>query len=176
MLQAVMVCVWHVLFGGLYLSEHPAPPADDSKASIWTSAIISLLRHPDIQLKLFDQWKWGAAVKEPMGLLGLRLPHLNRSMYACADLTAKYPQQTAIGKDEFGSFRTAACKEYSPHFSAGLARSIIDQLCADVRNGDCRSSEFTTEDGPLCHWLHEALQESSRIRANSSFLPDYQGK
>ena len=177
MLQAVMVCIWHVLFGGLYLSEHPAPPADDGKASIWTSAIISLLRqHPDIQLKLFDQWKCGATVKKPTGLLGLRLPYLHRSMYACADLAAKYPQQTAIGKDECGSFRTAACKEYPPLFSAGMARSIIDQLCTDVRNGVCRSSEFTPEEGAQCHWLSEALQESARIRANSSFLPDYQGK
>ena len=38
MLQATMVCIWHVVFGGLFLSEHPAPPGDDSKASIWTSA------------------------------------------------------------------------------------------------------------------------------------------
>lgn len=177
MLQAVMVCIWHVLFGGLYLSEHPAPPADDKKASIWTSAIISLLRqHPDIQLKLFDQWKWGAHVKKPTGLLGLRLPYLHKSMYACADLEAKFPQQTAIGKDELGCFRTAACKEYPSLFSAGLARSIIDQLCTDVRNGACRSSEFISEDGSLRQWLSEALLESSRIRVNSSFLPDYQGK
>ena len=70
MLQVITVCIWHVLFGGLYLS-----PTDDSKASIWTSAVIILLRqHPDIQFKLFDQWKWGATVKKPMGFLGLRLP------------------------------------------------------------------------------------------------------
>ena len=126
MLQAITICIWHVLFGGLYLSEYPIPPADDSKASIWTSAIISLLRqHPDIQLKLFDQWKWGATVKKPMGLLGLRLPYLHRSMYVCVDLTAKYPQQTATGKDELGSFRAATYKEDPPHFSAGMARSVI---------------------------------------------------
>jgi len=56
-------------------------------------------------------------------------------MYACIDPLAKYPQQTAIGKDEFGKFRTAVCKEYPPHFSAGMARAIIDQLCTEVRNG-----------------------------------------
>ena len=114
MLQAITICIWHVLFGGLYLSEYPIPPVDDSKASIWTSTIISLLRqHADIQLKLFDQWKWGATVKKPMGLLGLRLPYLHRS------------KQTATGKDELGSFRAATYKEDPPHFSAGMARSVI---------------------------------------------------
>jgi hypothetical protein len=51
-------------------------------------------------------------------------------MYACADLTAKYPQQTAIGKDELGSFRAAAYKEDPPYFSVGMARSIIAYRCA----------------------------------------------
>ena len=176
MLQATMVCIWHVVFGGLFLSEHPAPPADDSKASIWTSAIICLLRdHPDIQLQLFDQWRWGAVVRKPTGLLGLRLPKLHRSMYACIDPLAKYPQQTAIGKDEFGKFRTAVCKEYPPHFSAGMARAIIDQLRTEVRNGSRRSCEFDFEEGPVRNWLCEALRESSMIWANSSFMPDYQG-
>ena len=96
-------------------------------------------------------------------------------MYACIDPLAKYPQQTAIGKDEFGKFRTAVCKEYPPHFSAGMARAIIDQLRTEVRNGSRRSCEFDFEEGPVRNWLCEALRESSMIWANSSFMPDYQG-
>ena len=83
MLQVVMVCIWHLIRGGTFLSEHPAPPGDPEKAAIWTSAIIQLLRgHPDVRLQIFDQWKWGSLVKKPTGLLSLRLPHLAKSMHA----------------------------------------------------------------------------------------------
>ena len=105
MLQAVMVCIWHLNRGGLFLSEHPAPPTDQSKASIWTSAIIRLLlEHPDISLKIFNQWQWGAPVKKPTGLMSLRIPRLAGSMYHCADASATFPTEVAIGKDEHGQF------------------------------------------------------------------------
>ena len=44
MFQAFMACTWHLVLGGLFLSEHPAPPDDTDKASVWTSAYILLLK------------------------------------------------------------------------------------------------------------------------------------
>ena len=138
MLQALMACTWHIVLGGLYLSEHPAPPGDADKASVWTSAFVLLLKkHPDIALQIFDQWRWGAPVRKPTGLFSLRLPHLVRSMFACADKGAKYPTQIAIGKDADGKFKTAVCKEYPPVFAAGMAKAIVDQLCTDRRQFAC---------------------------------------
>lgn len=175
MMQAVMACIWHLLYGGLYLSEHPAPPGDETKGSIWTSAIIQLLRqHPDISLRIFDQWKWGAEVKKPTGLLSLRMPHLGRSMYACADLNATFPKQVAIGKDQDGNFRTAVCKEYPPLFSAGLAKAVVDQLCTVRHQRTCQS--FVLQDTDLSRWLFEAMEGSSRIYERSTHMPDYQGQ
>ena len=175
MLQAVMVCIWHLLYGGVFLSEHPAPPEDEAKASILTSAIIQLLlKHPDIALCISDQWKWGAEVRKPTGLFSLRMPQLARSMYTCADLNAKFRQQVAIGKDHEGKFKTAVCKEYPPLFAAGLAKAVVDQLCTEKRQRTSQS--FAPSDPDLLEWLHEAMSESSRIFEHSTHLPDYQGQ
>lgn len=175
MLQALMACTWHLVMGGLFLSEHPAPPDDADKASVWTSAYVLLLKtHPDLALKIFDQWRWGAPVRKPTGLFSLRLPNLVRSMFACADKGAKYPTQIAIGKDEHGKFKTAVCKEYPPLFAAGMARAIVDQLCTDKRqiaSHRLLSLDFVS----LREWVLEALEASSVIFENSTHLPDYQG-
>lgn len=175
MLQALMACTWHIVLGGLFLSEHPAPPGDADKASVWTSAFVLLLKkHPDIALQIFDQWRWGAPVRKPTGLFSLRLPHLVRSMFACADKGAKYPTQIAIGKDADGKFKTAVCKEYPPLFAAGMAKAIVDQLYTDRRQFACHRL-LSLDSSSLKQWVHEALEASSWIFENSSHLPDYQG-
>ena len=96
-------------------------------------------------------------------------------MYACADAHAQYPCGAAIGKDDSGNFRTAACKEYPPLFSAGLARAIVDQLCTDRRHGHLRPCSFTLDETALRQWVFEAAQDSAVIYDSSTFLPDYQG-
>lgn len=175
MLQAIMACIWHLTRGGIFLSEHPAPPTDPDKASIWTSAIIQLLlAHPDISLRIFNQWQWGAPVKKPTGLMSLRLPFLGRSMYACADGAATFPTEVAIGKDAQGQFKTAVCKEYPPLFSQGIAKAVIDQLCTDFRAG-VQPCNLPNDDQFLREWLREALLDCTVIHQHSTHLPDYQG-
>ena len=113
-------------------------------------------------------------MRKPTGLFSLRLPHLARSMFACADKGAKYPTETAIGKDKHGNFKTAVCKEYPPLFAAGMARAIVDQLCTDRRQFACHrfaSLELTS----LKSWVCEALEASSQMYEHSTHLPDYQG-
>ena len=177
MMQGVMVCIWHLIYGGIFLSEHPAPPADADRASVWTSAIIQLLlQHPDIALRIFNQWKWGAPVCKPTGLFSLRLPFLPRSMHACADVNAKYPTKVAIGKDHDGSFRTAVCKEYPPFFAAGMAKAVVDQISHEYRQRSCRCPAASNFDPDLEQWLSEALEASATIFEGSTHLPDYQGQ
>ena len=176
MLQAVMVCVWHLTRGGIFISEHPAPPQDPEKASIWTSAILRLLiQHPDISLRIFNQWQWGAPVRKPTGLLSLRVPRLAKAMYDCADPDAKPPTAIAIGTDHQGHFKTAVCKEYPDRFSKGLAKAVIDQICTTQRSGSEPFSLLSLSDPEVTTWLREALAECTVIRANQSHLPDYQG-
>ena len=132
--------------------------------------------HPDVRLQTVDQWRWGASVRKPTGLMSLRIPYLMKSMFACVDKHAKYPRDVAIGKDRSGEFKTAICKEYPPHFSAGLARAVIDQFCADLRHGRRRDCAFSDEDLHRSQWLVEAAQASAVVPAHSSYLPDYQGR
>ena len=174
-LQTLYIAVLHLARGGVFLSEHPACPEDEEKASIWRSALVGLLlKDPDCKLQTFGQWKWGSATPKPTGLLSIRLPFLAKSMYACADGILPYPTRVAQGTDEHGSFHTAACKEYPPLFCKALARAFADQFEASLR---ARKAINCMLDNSLLHrWLHEAATESEPIHNFTTFRPDFQGR
>lgn len=55
-LQGLLLLALQVVQGGLFVSEHPAPPRDASRPSIWTSPWMSILRsHPYIALHTIPQ-------------------------------------------------------------------------------------------------------------------------
>ena len=133
-LQGAVTFAYHLICGGFYMNEHPAPPTDTTRASIWTSPWIQLLRsHPDVSLHLVPQWRFGATVVKPTGLLALRLPHFCRSLYAHADQSLSKPTAVAIGKNADGSFCTSSHKEYPSKFCAGIAQAFTDQLDTELR-------------------------------------------
>ena len=173
-LQGLLLISHHVRCGGFFISEHPAPPADQSRASIWTSPWIEiLLRHPDVKLHAVPQWKFGAEVPKPTSLLSLRLPCFLKSLYGHADETLQKPSAIAIGRNLDGSFKTSSLKEYPGRFSAGLAQAVTDQLDFEMRRGRVRPTS------PVCtesthRWIREASVANGQIRQCSSWLPDYQ--
>lgn len=174
-LQTLFIAVLHLASGGVFLSEHPACPEDEEKASIWRSALVELLRKdPDCKLQTFAQWRWGSATPKPTGLLSIRLPSLAKSMYACADQTLTYPAKIAQGVDEQGRFNTAACKEYPPLFCRALAKAFTDQFEASMRSSQVINC--TVDDLSLHQWLHEAAVESSPIYDFTTYRPDFQGR
>ena len=141
-LQRVLALVFHLCNGGMLISEHPAPPTDPSRASIWTTGIMKLLRrHPDIHLHVFPQYLWEASVVKPTGLLALRLPNFRRTMFSRAKLTCPKPSAVAIGKHQDGSFRTSAHKKYPPRFCDALAFSIVSQIKASFEEGSVRTAQ-----------------------------------
>lgn len=174
-LQGMVVAAWTVCQGGIYLSEHPWKPDDPQRVSIWTSPWVEfLLQLPQAHLHRVCQWRWGAEVSKPTGILAINCPRFAVSMYKRQLPDVQKPTQMAIGKDhETGQFKTAALKEYPSAFSQALAGAIADQLEVSFRRRTfCVNSlaPFTTET-----WLQEALSDCSVIRANAQFLPDYQG-
>lgn len=174
-LQTLFIAVLHLATGGVFLSEHPACPEDEEKASIWRSALVELLRKdPDCKLQTFAQWRWGSATPKPTGLLSIRLPSLAKSMYVCVDPTLKYPVKVAQGVDEQGRFNTAACKEYPPLFCRALARAFTDQFETSMRSHQVINC--TVDDLSLHQWLHEAATESSPIYDFPTYRPDFQGR
>ena len=174
-LQTLYAAAQHLARGGLFLSEHPACPEDEDKASVWRTALIGLLtQDPDCQLQTFPQWKWGSATPKPTGLFSIRIPYLAKSMYACADPSLPYPTKVAQGLDTDGSFNTAACKEYPPLFCRALAKALTDQFETSLRAKNV--IQCTVDDTAVHRWLHEAAQESAVIHEFTTFRPDFQGR
>eukprot|EP00438_Fugacium_kawagutii_P029959 Skav226341 [mRNA] locus=scaffold3640:86953:89090:+ [translate_table: standard] len=174
-LQGLQTAANVLVHGGLWLSEHPAPPKDPSHASTWSAAITELIRaHPDAHLRLVMQYKWGASVPKPTGLLGIRLPKLIQDLHTRADDSATYPVDVAIGRDPSnGEFRTAKHKEYPERFCAGLSFAVFSQLKRAQQSGTVRVTHLKAG-GALHAWIMEVADVSKKIR-DVSWLPDFQG-
>ena len=118
-LQCMWVLCIHITRGGLFVAEHPAPPADDTRPSIWSSPLVQiLLLLPDLRLHRVSQYKWGAEVAKPTQLLAWNLPFFPADIYNYKQVSGdvKKPSMVAIGTDEQGRFKTSRHKEYPHNF------------------------------------------------------------
>ena len=175
-LQGLQVLAQHIQFGGYYLSEHPAPPRDPVRPTVWRAPLTLLMRqHPDVDLRIINQWEWHAESVKPTGLLSLRMPRLVPSMRSIPNLATEKPQTVTIGTDSSGRFRTAGLKEYPSKLSEGFSRAITDQLRADLRGGRWRKIDNETQHAALAKWLAEAEAASAQFSAINTWLPDFQG-
>eukprot|EP00435_Cladocopium_sp_Y103_P031953 s3260_g8.t1 len=175
-LQTTLLIVQQLVIGGYFISEHPAPPQDSSRASIWTTPWLQLLReHPDIGFHVVPQWPFGATVPKPTGLLTVRLPHFVRTLFSKADRNLVKPTACAIGVQANGQFRTSQHKEYPKRFCEGLAFSLTSQIDLD-RQSRRFGSATTSDDLPqdLVQWVREAREALSAIRETATWLPDFQ--
>ena len=173
-LQGVQILVFHILFGGLFLSEHPAAPQDSSRASIWTSGVLRILRqHPDIHLHTLPQYLWDATVVKPTGLLALNLPRFRQTMFARANMQNTRPQSAAIGQHADGSFKTAEHKEYPGRFCDALAYTLVTHLKDATKVGRLFDADICSAEA--LSWCQQLVQYSSRIRDDAVWLPDFQG-
>ena len=170
----MITIAWTLCTGGIYLSEHPAPPSHPEAASIWHTPWMRLLTtHPDVFLHVVAQWRWGCTVSKPTGLLAVGIPKFRASMYSRQDPAAQAPTEVAIGLGQNGQFRTAAHKEYPPHFCNALAGTVIDQIWTLSRQHKCRMCP--APDPGLSEWLQDAAHFCGILRTDASWLPDYQG-
>eukprot|EP00435_Cladocopium_sp_Y103_P075953 s9_g70.t1 len=80
--QGIIAVALTLSSGGVLLSEHPWLPSDPALPGVWSSVWMKLLlQHPDVALHRVSQWRWGAHVRKPTGLLAVRLPQFARSLY-----------------------------------------------------------------------------------------------
>jgi len=173
-LQTVWTLACHLVFGGIYIEEHPGVPRQPHHPSIWRSAILNLFRqHPDVRFHEIGQWRFGAASVKPTGLLTLRMPYFIGDLFSHADPHAERPTTAAIGVDDAGLFRTAIHKEYPCRLSAGLAQAIAAQLQRQCRDRLVRSTCALPP--PLVTWIKEVAANCAAIRSEATWLPDYQG-
>jgi hypothetical protein len=173
-MQTAITIAWSICTGGLYISEHPAPPDNEHIASVWTTPWIQILRkHPDIALHVMNQWKWGYEAVKPTGLLALRMPRFAFSMYSRQCPDAVRPKGLAIGRGPDGRFRTSALKEYPVQFCAAMAGAIIDELHRRRCHNLCTVPESPDQEVVQ---VHEAEALCGQIREGASWLPDFQDR
>eukprot|EP00438_Fugacium_kawagutii_P027652 Skav229841 [mRNA] locus=scaffold2033:159287:159886:- [translate_table: standard] len=142
-LQCLLVFCWHVHYGGYFVFEHPAPPLDDAKASVWTSGLVQvLLRLPGLQLHVVEQWRWGSTGCKPIGLMVWQLPRFLADLYSLQQPDAMKPQTHAIGRNAAGGFHTSSHKEYP----AQLCKAMASQLLRDQRGGNLRTPSGAMDD------------------------------
>eukprot|EP00435_Cladocopium_sp_Y103_P064595 s1366_g26.t1 len=172
-LQCIYVLALHMQFGGVFIAEHPAPPQDATRPSIWTSAIVEqLLQHPDLTLHRIAQYLWGASAIKPTGLLAWQLPFFQRDLYRFADFSLPRPQQVAIGKNADGTFRTSQHKEYPSGLCEALAAVIVQQLRRVFSSHSVRSSVPASD---VDQWVAHADAVGNHIDPARGWLPDFQG-
>eukprot|EP00435_Cladocopium_sp_Y103_P068714 s750_g32.t1 len=175
-LQGILAAAWTLRSGGILLSEHPWKPDDATRVSIWTSPWLSLLLQlPQVALHRVCQWRWGADVSKPTGILAINCPRFAASVYARQLPDVCKPTKTAIGKDDLtGQFRTAILKAYPPAFSRALAGAVADRFLYIMRRRQWNSLFSPLVNPATETWLAEALEACKVIRASAPWLPDYQ--
>ena len=173
-LQVMWSAAMAALYGGLYVSEHPAPPRDESRASVWTSPLMRLLRElPAIQFHVLSQWLWGAATPKPTGFLAVRLPSFRTSMERWQLPQATRPEACKMGLGPDGEFATSPMKEYPGALCGGLAQAIRDQLLRQHRQGSTTCCRLPPSE---LQWLGDAAERSAVIDSARSMRPDWQDR
>ena len=172
-LQTLLLAVWQLIHGGVFLSEHPGPPPQQDFASIWRTGIVKLLlRHPEVALHVIQQWRWGAEAQKPTGILAIGIPGFSKEMYLHCDPKATRPTGGAIGKTATGEFKTSRLKEYPSCFSKGLVHALGSRMLFQFASRQTLQHDIPEE---LLQWVREASDDAQRL-STSTFLPDYQGR
>ena len=125
------------LEGGVGGLEHPGPPSDATKASIWRLPLmIFLCERPEFNFLEVSQGLFGAPSRKPTGLLLLNMSRMVPELRKW-QLTTSMPRGTSIGKTATGEWATGILKEYPPAFCAGLAHGFVATLRSHPTDVDC---------------------------------------
>lgn len=172
-LQVMVVMIYLLISGGSFVNEHPAPPEEDWKASLYKTPLVALMKQfPEVALRIVNQGDYGASSTKPTGLLTLRMPHVVRALLRWRHSTPSSQREVAIGVDTQGRFKTAKLKEYPCHFAHGLAQAVYDSISYHHYKGSTRAALVDAE-SPLAKWVDEVLRVTTEIR-EADMQPDYQ--
>ena len=159
--------------GGSFLSEHPAPPPEGYKVSVFRTPLAQLLLGcPEVSLKAVQQAEWGAVSNKPTGLMSVRMPTLTSSLLRWRNPTPKEKRICAIGLSKSGGFQTAQLKEYPTAFSKALAQATFDSLLRRHRKCDTRFGGAISAES--LEWVDQVRAVCSTVRDSAEMLPDYQ--
>ncbi|CAK9107903.1 unnamed protein product [Durusdinium trenchii] len=172
-LQVLWCACATLLWGGFFISEHPAAPRDEGRATMWRMPIMqTLLQAVQAQLVTIAQWRWGSRTPKPTTLLAIRLPFLRASMDKWQIGGLKKPEACAMGLHD-GVFRTEEMKTYSEALSAAFAQGIFDGLRKAFLHGHLRTGSLPKEVEPFVTTLRHL---SGLIDPQGHRLSDFQDR
>ena len=126
--------------GGIGGLEHPGPPQDQQKASIWRLPLLTFLcEWPEFDFLEVSQGLFGAQSRKPTGLLLLNMSRMVPELRKW-QLTTTMPKGASIGKTATGEWATGVLKEYPPAFCAGLANGFVATLRTHPPDVECEIS------------------------------------
>ena len=165
-----------VLMGGYSLLEHPADPGEEPKASSWQTSFhrVYAAALPGCTPIRIDQWKYGAESVKPTVIRAMGGHCAKAELLRHQDNTLPFPSKRLSGTDSNGQFKTAAAKEYPWLLSRALASALLAEVADGVQTRPLRCLSYASL-GSDFQWLQQFACKSSRIDANATFLPDYQG-
>ena len=164
-LRGLWLCIPIAIGGGAVLLEHPAPPVQMERPSIFRTAMVTfLLRHGWMfRRHTFQQWHHGSPAVNPTSLLYANNP-IVAVLDELADPTAVKPAGTLIGVDDAGNYKTAVAKEYPANLCRCFATSIWRRIVElPLRPGDAPDALAT-----------EFIHASARVEPDQTMKPDYQ--
>ena len=170
LLKGLLLCASVACRGGAVALEHPAPPLQLDRPSIWRTAVLKLLCSNGMPFRqyTFQQWKHGALGVKPTTLLFANAA-IPRIFAANEQPNLKKPTTPLIGRAADGSFKTSVAKEYPAGMNHSFAESFWLQIEARFRQS--QASGPATEIPELAQQLATI---SACVDRDRKIMPDYQ--
>ena len=166
LLRGLWLCIPIALTGGAVMLEHPAPPYQEERASIFRTGLLTLLLRDGwlFRRHTFQQWRHGSGGVKPTTLF-----YANNKVPEVLDELALQgiakPTGALIGRSESGRFKTEVAKEYPSNlclcFATAIWRRIESLKLGELGEGP---SQFATELAAASAW----------VDPSKGYMPDYQ--
>ena len=174
LLRSLLLETEVTLSGGGSHDGTPQPHADSDRVSVWRLGCHRqwMLRLPDAFEHQIEQWQFGSKGVKPTTLRGP--PEIvARVLCEGKDPLLVRPQSPLRGKSHYGTFKTAAAKEYP----SSLCRSLVLAALTSIRHrlethGFVASSPLTTHEQD---WIDRLHANSCTSALSGTYLPDFQG-
>ena len=170
LLKGLQLCACVAVGEGAVALEHPAPPYQLERPSIWRTAIIRLLSGPGMPFRqyTFHQWKHGAPGVKPTTLLYANAA-IPQTFAANEQADLVKPTTPLIGRLADGSYRASFAKEYP----SGMNRSFAESFWRRIHH------RFQVQGLPFCHEGFPAIAQelasiSASVDRDRCMKPDYQ--
>ena len=165
--SALELFVEALLAQTLMLLEHPAPPADVEKPSIWKLEIMRLLYScTNCQRITLSQGYFGAKSPKPTTFLIANGLEDAAAFFANRKTRTHLPTFRSIGKDDKGSWHTSSLKEYPPD----LCRTIVAYVEATLRAN--AMEQFNEQPAEFLESLRNLVQN---FNFEAEMGPDFAG-